>query len=118
MKMEEWMGNILRGGVIASALVVVCGAVMYLSRYGAMDIRYAHFLGEPERLKNISDILRSAFSFRPRGIIQLGLLFLIATPIMRVLFSIGIYARQKDALYVVITSIVLGLLLYSLLFVR
>jgi uncharacterized membrane protein len=45
----------------------------------------------------------------------LGLLFLIATPIARVVFSIVGFMRQRDWLYVAVTAAVLALLAYSLL---
>ena len=47
--------------------------------------------------------------------IQLGLLLLIATPVARVAFSLVAFIRQRDRTYIVITTIVLGLLLYSLM---
>lgn len=117
-KMELWIGTILRIGVIASAVLVLFGGILYLYRYGMTWPRYAAFQGEPERLKNISEILKSALSFHSQGIIQLGLLCLIGTPVLRVILSLGIYAKQKDTLYTIITSMVLGLLIYSLIFVR
>jgi uncharacterized membrane protein len=52
---------------------------------------------------------------RGRGLIQLGLLLLIATPIARVAFSIVGFAIERDRLYVVFTLIVLAILLFSLL---
>jgi len=45
----------------------------------------------------------------------LGLLFLIATPIARVVFSIVGFMRQREWLYVGVTATVLALLAYSLL---
>jgi len=116
--MERWIGNILKIGVIISAVLVLAGGILFLYRYGMMGIHYATFKGEPDNLKNISGILTAALSFHSRGIIQLGLLCLMATPMMRVVFSFGIYAKQKDTLYCLITSIVLCLLIYSLMFAR
>jgi uncharacterized membrane protein len=52
---------------------------------------------------------------RGRGLIQLGLLLLIATPIARVAFSIVGFAIERDRMYVVFTLIVLAILLFSLL---
>jgi uncharacterized membrane protein len=49
-----------------------------------------------------------------RGLVQFGLLFLIATPIARVVFSIVGFMRQRDWLYVGVTAAVLALLAYSL----
>jgi uncharacterized membrane protein len=42
-----------------------------------------------------------------------GLLLLIATPVMRVAFSVLVFVYQHDRVFVVITSIVLTLLLVS-----
>ena len=50
-----------------------------------------------------------------RGIIQLGLLLLIATPVARVAFSIFGFALEGDRMYAGFTLIVLAILLYSLL---
>ena len=55
-----------------------------------------------------------ALSFRARGLIQLGLLLLIATPVARVAFSVFAFARQHDRTYVVVTLIVLSILIFSL----
>jgi len=47
-------------------------------------------------------------------VIQLGLLLLIATPIARVALSLVAFVKQHDRTYIVVTTIVLVLLLYSL----
>jgi uncharacterized membrane protein len=54
-------------------------------------------------------------AFHARGLIQLGLLVLILTPIGRVTFSVFAFVYQRDWMYVAITLIVLVLLLTSLL---
>ncbi|WP_414859199.1 DUF1634 domain-containing protein [Nostoc sp. KVJ3] len=46
---------------------------------------------------------------------QLGLLLLIATPVMRVVFSLLAFVRLKDYTYVIVTLIVLAGLIYSLI---
>jgi uncharacterized membrane protein len=45
---------------------------------------------------------------------MLGLVMLLLTPIARVAFGLVAFALQRDWMYVVFTSIVLGLLIYSL----
>ena len=49
------------------------------------------------------------------SIIALGLLLLIATPIARVVFAVIGFARERDALYTVVSLIVLAILAFSLL---
>ena len=114
-KIEQIVGNLLRVGVILSAVVVFCGGVLYLMKYGRMPADYRIFRGEPTDLKSVSGIVRDAFALHSRGIIQAGLLLLIATPVARVAFSIFGFAEEKDRMYVAFTVIVLLILLYSLI---
>jgi uncharacterized membrane protein len=114
-KIEQIVGNLLRAGVILSAVVVLCGGVLYLIKYGHGPADYRIFRGEPTDLKSVSGIVRDAFALHSRGIIQLGLLLLIATPVARVAFSIFGFAEERDRMYVVFTVTVLLILLYSLI---
>ena len=112
---EEIVGTLLRVGVSLSASVVAIGAAIYLARHGREPANYRVFHGEPSDLRSLSGIVREAFHLRGRGIIQLGLLLLIATPVARVAFSIWGFAEEHDRLYMIFTGIVLIVLLYSLL---
>jgi len=114
-KIEQIVGNLLRAGVILSAVVVLCGGVLYLIKYGHAPADYRIFRGEPTDLKSVSGIVRDAFALHSRAIIQLGLLLLIATPVARVAFSIFGFAEERDRMYVAFTVIVLLILLYSLI---
>lgn len=113
-QVETIIGNLLRGGVILAAVVVFTGGVFYLFRYGPAHPDYRVFRGEPTDLRTVRGILTDALSFHSRGLIQLGLLLLIATPVARVAFSIYAFLRQGDRTYVVVTLLVLTILLYSL----
>jgi len=113
-KVETIMGNLLRAGVMLAAAVVLAGGLIYLLRHGAAQPGYHVFRGEPADLRSIRGIVAEAVTLRGRGIIQLGLLLLIATPIARVAFSVYAFARQGDRIYIVVTLIVLTLLLYGL----
>jgi uncharacterized membrane protein len=113
-RLEQDVGNLLRAGVILAAAVVFLGGVLYLVRRGAETQELGTFHGEPESLSTLRGILRSALAFRSRGLIQLGLLLLIATPVARVALSAYGFARLRDWFYVVVTLLVLGILLFSL----
>ena len=110
---EELIGNLLQTGVILASAVVLLGGSIYLVRHGLAAPQYHVFMGEPSDLRTMAGIVRDALTLRGRGIIQLGLLLLIATPIARVAFSVAAFAVQRDRLYVAITLIVLAILLYS-----
>ncbi len=112
---EELIGNLLRVGVTLAAAVVLFGGSVYLARHGRAAPQYHVFMGEPTDLRTMSGIVKDALAFRGRGLIQLGLLLLIATPIARVAFSVAAFAVQRDRLYLVVTLIVLAVLMYSLM---
>ena len=108
------MGDLLRAGVVLSAVVILIGAVVYLKSQGHMPAQYGVFRGEPADLRGVKGILTDALARDGSGIIQLGLLFLIATPVARVAFSVFALAVQRDRLYVLATLVVLAVLAFSL----
>lgn len=114
-QIEDIVAILLRTGVALSAVVVLIGGAIYLVRHGFAPADYRVFRGEPSDLRSLGGIIRSAFTWHGRGIIQLGLLLLIATPVARVGFSIWGFAEERDHMYTVFTVIVLVILLYSLL---
>jgi len=114
-RIEDVIGNLLRAGVMLSAAVVLCGAAVYLVRHGLSRTDYRVFRGEPSDLRSLHGIVRSAVRLHARGIIQLGLLLLIATPIARVAFAIFGFAEERDTMYVGFTIVVFAALMFSLL---
>jgi uncharacterized membrane protein len=114
-RMDEIIGRLLQGGVILAAAFVLVGGGAFLARHPAPVTNYRAFQGEPEELRTVSGIFHEALALRGRGLIQFGLLILIATPIVRVAFSVVAFLYQRDWTYVGVTLIVLGLLVYSLL---
>ncbi len=114
-RMDEIIGRLLRAGVILAAAFVMAGGVVFLARHPMPVTNYHVFQGEPEQLRTVPGIFHEALTFHGRGLIQLGLLILIATPIARVAFSVVAFLYQRDWTYVLVTLIVLGLLVYSLL---
>jgi uncharacterized membrane protein len=113
-RIENILGNLLRTGVVVSAVIVFCGALVFLARHGRAPADYRVFQGEPSELRSVPGVVRDAMDLSGRGIIQLGLLFLIATPVVRVIFSIWGFAAERDRMYVVFTVIVLAILIFSL----
>ena len=111
---EMLLGRLLRSGVILAATVVFVGGVWYLTQSKSEVENYKSFRGEPAELTHVTQIVREAVSLNPLGLIQFGLLLLIATPVARVVFSVAGFAIERDWLYVVITMFVLATLLYSL----
>jgi uncharacterized membrane protein len=113
---QQAIGGVLRAGVVVAAIVTVFGGVLLLIQHGGSPVALSSFRGEPPLLMSLGGIVRGALAFNGDAIVQLGLLLLIATPVARVAFTLVAFALQRDRTYVLITSIVLSLLVYALVF--
>jgi uncharacterized membrane protein len=111
---EYLISGALRCGVLISAAVVLLGGFFYLVKYGDNPPSYQAFHGEPSDLRSVSGIVENALALSTRGVIQLGLLLLVATPVMRVMIALVGFALRKDGIYVAVSLIVLITLFYSL----
>ncbi|WP_088889100.1 DUF1634 domain-containing protein [Leptolyngbya ohadii] len=109
------LSRLLRYGVWIATATVLLGGILYLMRHGMEPVNYHLFRGEPDEFRSPQGVIDAVLAGRRRGIVQLGLLFLIATPILRVLVSFLFFLRQRDFIYVLITGLVMSGLLYSLL---
>ena len=94
-QVEQTMGQLLRTGVILAASVVLLGGAIYVSKHGREVPDYATFHSVPAPLRSITGTIESATSFDGQGIIQLGVLLLIATPVARVMLSVVAFAQQR-----------------------
>ena len=132
-RVELMLSRLLRTGVTVSILLVITGTVVTFVRHGGWDAATAEASGTgggwmrpdaalaelvkfqnvppfPHTLRGLGQSLGEG---QGRGIIMLGLLVLIATPVLRVAVSIVAFVLDGDRRFVVITSVVLALLLLS-----
>ena len=113
-RMDQIIGRLLQAGVIWAAVFVLAGGAVFLARHPTPVTNYRVFSGEPEEFRTLPGIFHEAVALHGRGLIQFGLLILIATPIARVIFSVFAFLYQRDWTYVLVTLIVLAILIYSL----
>lgn len=113
-RVDQALANLLRLGVLTSAAIVLAGGSVYLAQMGREAPHYRVFRGEPGELRSVAGVVGAAVRLESRGLIMLGLLLLLATPVARVVFSVVAFALERDRRYVVITLFVLALLLFSL----
>jgi uncharacterized membrane protein len=114
-RLETIIGQLLRAGVLLAAATVLLGGVFYLAGHHAERISYQTFVAGGPDTRTLDGIVRSAAHFESLGIIQFGLLLLIATPVARVALAIVGFALERDRLYTVVSVIVLLILLASLI---
>jgi uncharacterized membrane protein len=113
-ELDIFVAGMLRFGVTLSALVVLAGGLLFLRHPWSAIPDYSHFQAGDISLRTIPGIFHGAVRLHAQSIIQLGLIVLIATPVVRVVFCVVGFVRQRSHLYVVISSIVLMILLFSL----
>jgi uncharacterized membrane protein len=113
-RLESLIGNLLRIGVLLAAAMVLIGGVAYLANHAAQPVSYKTFVPGPEKLRTLPGIVASAARFESEGLIQFGLLLLIATPVARVVFAAVGFALERDRLYTVVSLIVFAILVFSL----
>ena len=107
-RMESIIGNLLRGGVLLTATVVAAGGIWYLATSPSGVVDFQQFHPGPGNVRSLGSLPH------PQALIMLGLLILIATPVARVAFSLVAFALERDRLYMLLTTLVLAALLYSI----
>lgn len=115
---ELLISHLLRSGVMLSLSLVTFGMLLtflhhpdYFSSAQGLPP-----LTAPERgPRELGDVLVEAGKARGQAWVTLGLLVLMATPVLRVALSLLVFSRRRDRTYVAVTTGVLSLLLLSFL---
>jgi len=113
-QMELSISRMLRVGVTLSALIMSLGGFLYLRAAPKVSVGYDTFRPDISHFRSIGQALEGSAHLDGSSIIQIAMLVLIATPVIRVAFCTVGFARQRDRLYVGISSTVLLILIYSL----
>ena len=113
--MQVVIGWVLRIGVIVSVVIVFLGGIIFLYRHGHEVADHRQFKGIPNFVQTAGGIFHGVFTLRGQAIIQLGIALLIATPVLRVIFSAIGFVMEKDKLYLFISLLVLGIIFASML---
>lgn len=82
-QIEIKVSNLLFVGVTLAATIIIIGGVIYLVLNGTGIPKDHIFYGEPADLRQFPGILHDVLVLRGQGIIQLGILLLIFTPVIQ-----------------------------------
>ena len=83
-QVERVIGGLLRIGVIVAACITAAGGIWHLVRHARDVPLFGAFRGELPYLTSAGGIIQAVLSLHSDALIQLGLLALIAVPILRV----------------------------------
>ncbi len=116
-RVEIFISNLLRAGVTLSLAIILIGTAVSF-------VRHRDYMRDPNELKRLTapgaafphtirQVLDGVMDLRGQAIVAVGLLVLIATPVMRVAVSILAFVYQRDSVFVAVTTVVFLLLLLS-----
>ena len=108
---------VLRIGVITSFFLIIAGSIISF-------VHHHEYISSPTTLGHLTkpgasffhtipDIINGLGDFRGQAIVALGLILLIVTPITRVFISIILFIFQGDRIFILITSLVFFILVFS-----
>ncbi|CEJ71505.1 MULTISPECIES: DUF1634 domain-containing protein [Chryseobacterium] len=107
------VGNLLRLGVILSVATSLIGFIKLFTEGFKMPKKYTSLDMGSSSEKVWGMFWNSLCKGEGMAIIQLGILLLIFTPLVRIIFALIGYLKEKDYVYVVISSIVLAIMAVS-----
>ena len=111
---ETAVSRILRAGVLAALVASIGGTLLHFLDHPADQVSFAAFTGVDPALASPVGILRGAARADGLALMQLSVLILIATPVVRVLASLVTFAILRDRFFVLVTLLVLGMLALGL----
>lgn len=114
-KLDIVLSVVLRLGLTLSIASILYGGCLYFINNGTIGIEERVFNGVPASFDGLEQLLKSSWKGDGASWIKLGLILLVATPVVRVAFCAVIFLLEKDMFYVGASCLVLALLLYSLI---
>ncbi|MTV49108.1 DUF1634 domain-containing protein [Heliobacillus mobilis] len=102
--LELLISNTLRFGLTACGIITLAGLLLFHVAPGGISLQFP---------TTLFGIWQALLSLQPYGIIDLGLIILIVTPVFRVAASVFMFLRERDYTFVTITLFVLTMLIVS-----
>lgn len=112
-KMQSAVGIILLIGVLISLFLVCYGGISFLIAHGNEPMPLDVFRLNSYRT-DFQLILGQAVSLSPLSIIEIGLIVLVATQLIRVILLTCFYALARDYWFTFFSFFILMILVYSL----
>ena len=104
--LNRLIAHVLRGGIVVSSAILLLGLAIATLEGGAY----------PTAVVPVPRALALSLQLHPDGLLSLGVVVLILTPVLRVALSFASFLKERTGPYVAITAVVLFNLLLGLLF--
>lgn len=107
------VGNTLRIGVWVSMGITLLGLVLFLAQNSSKSFDATMLAADPVNF-TFSALIHGIMQGDALSIIQLGVLVLLITPILRIFFALYGYWQEGNKLYIIISLVVLCIIASSL----
>lgn len=111
LDLNRSVGNLLKLGVILSVVISFLGFVKLFFEGFTMPKEYKDLGSNTGNI--LTEFWFGLLKLEGKSIIELGILILILTPLMRIIFALVGYVREKDYTYIIISIIVLFIMFIS-----
>lgn len=114
VRIEQVLSAVLRYGVLVATFVILCGVAAFVAEGGLRAILLAPPgipAGADADPRSLGVVLDDLITRRPAAITDLGLLLLIAIPVLNVIAAAITFAVERDWMYVRIATVVLAILI-------
>ena len=106
-QMQIAVAWLLRIGMCIALLLVGIGGIIYLCQHANDAIHYQSFHGAAFEATSIKQILSAVPTLTPRAIMQMGVLVLILTQILRIAMVAWYFTKMSDYKFTAISVFVL-----------
>ncbi len=118
MDFNDVIAYALRAGVLISAALLFLGFALLIAKgkagyYSVNEITSTASMINSSYF-NANTIIEGIVTMNPLAIMFLGLVVLIATPVLRVALGLAQFIKEKDYIYSIITAIVLFNLIFAI----
>ena len=118
MDFNDVIAYALRTGVIISAIFIITGIVLLFAFHGSSGFTINQIASPHSPVNSSIYVPYRVFSglskLNPLDFVYMGLMILIATPVLRVLLGIIQFAKEGNKLYTIITIIVFFNLMFAI----
>lgn len=113
-RLEAILAVLISFGVLTAAAMALTGCVLWLIAYGKQPAELDLISGAGPGLDSVIRIISMALKAEPEALMQLGLVILLLTPLVRVAVSFGYFVVARDRIFTGLTAAVLIVLLAGL----
>ncbi len=114
--MEIWISHVLRFGVTFAGIIIFAGVLAFLAlgaRAGDPHT-YHDVIHDHARALSLGSVFRGLSSGHALDIVNVGLIALILTPVLRVAMTVLLFLAQRDRVFTLVTAVVLAVLVLGL----